>query len=324
MRIEQYADSHRQLWDEFVAKSKNGTFLFQRAYMEYHRDRFQDHSLLVRDEDNAVVAILPAHQQDQTLISHAGLTYGGFVTSDAVKLPKMLEIFEALLGYLQQNAFGALIYKTVPFIYHRAPAEEDRYALYLCNARLVRRGLMTVVASRSPIPWQERRRRGLKKAKQSGVMVAQSEDWAGYWQLLSERLLEIYKTLPVHTLAEIERLHSLFPGNIKLFSAVKAGALLAGVVIFESDLVSRVQYIAANAEGRELGALDLIFSHLLANEYKAKFYFDFGTSDEEDGRCVNKGLIDQKEGYGARVVVHDHYRVEVGEFKPGQLAGALR
>jgi hypothetical protein len=35
-------------------------------------------------------------------------------------------------------------------------------------------------------------------------------------------------------------------------------------------------------------------------------HFDFGTADECDGRYLNRGLIDQKEGFGARAVVHDH------------------
>lgn len=43
--------------------------------------------------------------------------------------------------------------------------------------------------------------------------------------------------------------------------------------------------------------------------YASKPYFDFGTSDE-DGK-LNLGLIDQKEGFGARTVVHDHYVLEL-------------
>ena len=35
-----------QVWDDFVRRSKNATFLHLRNYMDYHRDRFVDHSLL--------------------------------------------------------------------------------------------------------------------------------------------------------------------------------------------------------------------------------------------------------------------------------------
>lgn len=33
-------------WNEFVTRSKNGTFLFDRRYMDYHSDRFEDFSLM--------------------------------------------------------------------------------------------------------------------------------------------------------------------------------------------------------------------------------------------------------------------------------------
>ena len=42
-----------------------------------------------------------------------------------------------------------------------------------------------------------------------------------------------------------------------------------------------------------------------------KTYFDFGISTEENGRVLNSGLIDQKEGFGARGVVHDHYELDI-------------
>ncbi len=48
-------------WDDFVKVSKNGTFLFLRAYMDYHSDRFQDHSLMFYNEKNKLIAVLPAN-----------------------------------------------------------------------------------------------------------------------------------------------------------------------------------------------------------------------------------------------------------------------
>jgi Acetyltransferase (GNAT) domain len=323
MRTERYLEASAAIWNNFVKQSKNGTFLFLRDYMEYHQNRFEDYSLLVW-ENSDLIALLPANKSDASLVSHAGLTYGGFVVSGTMKLPKMLEVFEATLLYLEQNGFDQLIYKTIPFIYHRAPAEEDRYALFLCQAHLVRRGVMAVTDSRASLPWQERRKRGMKKARQSGIVVKQSDEWASYWQLLTERLLETYHVQPAHSIAEIQLLRSKFAQEIKLFCAFEASTMIAGVVIYETEQVARTQYIAANSRGREVGALDLLFHELLTDIYKTKAYFDFGTSDESDGRFLNKGLLDQKEGYGARVVVQDHYRISLKEWKPGQLLGAMR
>ena len=323
MRIEVYDDSQKAVWDEFAKKSKNGTFLFLRDYMDYHRDRFQDHSLLIWDIKGGLVALLPAHRDGNLLISHGGLTYGGFVTDENMKTPQMLEVFEAALAYLQQNSFSKFIYKTIPHIYHRFPAEEDQYVLFLCHARVIRRGVLTVIDSRHRPPFQKRRSRGVKKARQNELVVRPCQDLETYWQILTDRLLKAYGTRPVHSLAEIELLRSRFPDNIKLFACFKDSAMLAGIVIYESEQVARAQYIAASDRGRELGALDLIFSELLNNYYSATPFFDFGTSDENDGRCLNKGLIDQKEGFGARAIVHDHYEIQLARWKPGQLIGAM-
>ena len=181
MRIERYEKSRATVWDEFVRKSKNGTFLFARSYMEYHRDRFEDHSLLVFDDDGCLIALLPATRAETALSSHGGLTYGGLVTDETMKVPKMLLVFEALLRFLREHSFRSIVYKTVPHIYHRAPAEEDRYALFLCNARLTRCGVPTVIDKRHRLPFQERRNRGAKKARQNGLMVRETDDFRAYW-----------------------------------------------------------------------------------------------------------------------------------------------
>ena len=44
MQIERYHTQREPLWNEFAQRSKNGTFLFHRSYMEYHADRFEDFS----------------------------------------------------------------------------------------------------------------------------------------------------------------------------------------------------------------------------------------------------------------------------------------
>ena len=74
-----YESMHRSHWDAFVARSKNGVFLFFRDYMDYHSDRFRDHSLLVF-EDETLIALLPANAEGDVLVSHGGLTYGGIIS----------------------------------------------------------------------------------------------------------------------------------------------------------------------------------------------------------------------------------------------------
>jgi len=309
LRVLRYAPEHETMWNEFVAASRNGTFLFDRRYMDYHADRFPDHSLIVFDDDQPV-ALLPAHLQGATLVSHGGLTYGGFVTGARMSLPAMHRSFELLVHHLRENALSQLIYKTVPHIYHRQPAEEDRHALFLHGARVHRRDVLLVIDNEERGATQERRRRGVRKASRGGLTVEESGDFAAYWHVLTENLQSKYGCGPVHSVEEITLLAGRFPQRIRLTICRDGARVLAGVVVFASDRVAHLQYIGSSAEGRERGALDATVDWLL-EAWRGKRYFDFGAATEEEGRSLNNGLLEFKESWGARTIVHDFYTLDI-------------
>ena len=67
MTIIPYSINRKEVWDQFVAQSKNGTFLFQRNFMDYHADRFFDCSLMIYDgispddeyKESSLIACIP-------------------------------------------------------------------------------------------------------------------------------------------------------------------------------------------------------------------------------------------------------------------------
>lgn len=310
LSVRPYSSSLQARWDAFIQKSKNGTFLFLRDYMDYHRDRFHDNSLLIEDGSD-LVAVLPANRAGDDVHSHQGLTYGGLVTGEQMTTPLMLDVFAAVATHLRANGVRRLFYKTVPSIYCRLPAEEDRYVLFLADAQIYRRDVLSVVPKGRPLREQTRRRRGAGKAEKLGVRIVRSDDWAGYWDLLTANLDARHGLRPVHSLDEITRLRERFPDNIVLHAALAGDQMLGGVVVYESAMVAHAQYVAASERGREAGALDSLFLTLLDETYADKPYFDFGISSEQEGRVLNRGLIDQKEGFGARAIAHDFYRVDL-------------
>ena len=42
IQVARYDKSQETEWNSFVGRSKNGTFLFNRGFMDYHADRFTD------------------------------------------------------------------------------------------------------------------------------------------------------------------------------------------------------------------------------------------------------------------------------------------
>ena len=310
IQVKRYEGADQALWDAFVDASKNGTFLFRRDYMDYHADRFDDCSLLFFNNEK-LQAILPANRSGDDVHSHQGLTYGGFVTSYSMTVPGMVAIAEAACASLRSSGARRLMYKTIPAIYHRIPAEEDLHALFQAGAALYRRDVLSVVHPSRLAPVQSRRRRGAQKAQKTGVVISRSTDWPGFWALLSGHLSERFGSTPVHSLNEIERLSTRFQDNITLYVAELSGELLAGIVLYETSTVARTQYIASSDTGRQIGALDLLIFTLLDNICPTKLFVDLGSSNGALQGTLNTGLIEQKEGFGARTVVHDFYQLDL-------------
>jgi hypothetical protein len=256
-----------------------------------------------------VTALLPANRKKDILESHGGLTYGGVISNGAMTAPKMLEVFDALDGYMRDESMKLLRYRAVPHIYHRVPAAEDLYALTRLGGRLVKRATLSVVDQRHPLPMQERRRRGVRKARAAGLVCRESDDLEEYWSLLTQTLQATYDAKPVHSLEEIQLLRRRFPESIRLFGCFQESSLVAGVLVYESPSVARAQYIASSEAGKRLAALDLLFESLLREVYGRKDYFDFGTSESADGRDLNRGVLEFKESLGARTATVDTYEL---------------
>jgi len=309
--IETYDVRKKAIWDGFVQGSKNATFLFYRDYMDYHRDRFNDHSLMIYDDHERLFALLPANKAGNTLISHGGLTYGGILSDMGMKASLMLHVFENILQYLKEYKFDKFIYKQIPHIYHKIPSEEDAYALFKFGATLYRRDLSTTVVPEVKIPFQERRLRSVKKAIKSGVKIRISDDFEHYWAVLEENLNTAHRLKPVHSLSEILSLKKYFPECIKLYCAYLDGKVVAGTVIYETANVAHAQYIASTKFGRSIGALDYLFYELITIVFKSKKYFDFGVSTEKEGQYLNVGLSEYKEGFCGRTIVHDFYYLNI-------------
>jgi hypothetical protein len=100
--IKQYESSFYEVWNAFIGKAKNATFLFHRDFMEYHKDRFEDNSLLIF-KDDLCVAVLPANKQGAIAFSHQGLSYGGLVYDEKLTLENVIACFAAVLCFLNEK-----------------------------------------------------------------------------------------------------------------------------------------------------------------------------------------------------------------------------
>ena len=313
IEITRYTPQHKEEWDNFIRNSKNGTFLFHRGYMDYHSDRFADCSLMFY-KAGRLAALMPANiiRGERMLQSHGGLTYGGLVMNDNTRAVDVLDIFNALKEYMQNILdVKTLQYKPLPYIYNRGASDEPLYALFRHGAKVTARSISSTIETCHKVKFSEQRTRCIKKALNTGVACGESQKMEAFWQILTETLAVQHGCKPVHSVEEIKRLQSLFPENIKLYTATKESMTLAGVIVYEMPEVAHFQYIAASPEGKACGALDLLIAHLIKEVYSTKRFIDFGISTEQGGTILNEGLIHQKEGFGGRAVIYDTYELNI-------------
>ena len=297
-------------WNEMARQCRNSTFQHQRGYMDYHSDRFTDCSLIAL-HNGKPRALLPADVDGDTLWSHRGLTFGSWlVPPKHFDVTVMIEVMDATVAWMKDNGLKRLVYKAVPHIYHRYPCEEDLYALFRHHASLIETNISTTIDLSCPLPLDRGNKSGANAARKAGITVGPSEDWQQYWHLLSSLLDERYDARPVHTLDEILLLQSRFPDDIRLYTATLDGELLAGVVMYLSAPVAHCQYIGASPRGKESKALTLLFDYLIQESTRLGFrYFDFGISNEDHGRYLNEGLVQQKSRLGGRGIVYNTFEI---------------
>jgi hypothetical protein len=309
MEIKRYECSNKLIWNEFVSKSKNGIFLFDRNYLDYHQDRFIDHSVLIFKK-NKIVALFPANENETEICSHGGLTFGSLIMSLDVKAVEVIEIFSLIKQYYKSLGFKKISYKAIPSIYHNYPAEEDLYALFRIDAQLIRSDISSVISLNDKIKFSESKKQSVTKCEKNNIKFTENNDFEEYWNLLAE-VLSKFDTKPVHSLEEISKLKKDFPSKIRLFEARKDTFLLAGIVIYDYDNVVHTQYMANSQEGRKIGALDFINHKLIDEVFSERKYYSFGISTENQGRVLNSGLIQQKEMMGGRGISINFYSISL-------------
>ena len=310
-----YHDDDFLLWNSFVEESKNATFLFHRTFMEYHSDRFDDCSLLIF-EDEKLVALLPANRVGQRIFSHQGLTYGGLLFSQKVKLTLVIEIFKNILHFLNELKIEKINIKLIPAFYCDYFSDELEYCLYVANAQLIQVDSLATIDLKKPFSISKTRRESIHRGEKNNLKIVEESNFDLFWNTILIPNLHLKHTIqPVHTLEEITFLKNNFPENIRQFNVYHNNKIVAGTTVFISKNVAHPQYISGNNEKNELGSLDFLYHHLITNVFKKKAFFDFGISNENNGKSINEGLLFWKESFGASTVAQRFYEVSTANFK---------
>lgn len=297
------------------------TFLHTQLFLSYHGQRFNDASVWVVDNNDDIIGLLPAAvapNDEQQVVSHPGITFGGLLHQGKLKGELMVDALQAITAYYKNKGFTSLIYKTVPTIYHHTPSEDDRYALFRLNAQRSRCDLSVTVDTPWRPAWTKKRKKNMKQVAKQNIICKQGyEQLDIFWPILIERLKAAHQAMPVHSFEEIQLLAQRFPHQIECWVGYKNDTPIGGTVLFKhhynnQPICTHTQYIAATEAGTQIAGLDAVLEEAIqANQQQGYRYFDFGHSNTDGGWTLNQPLYRFKHKFGGGGTVYETYTLNL-------------
>lgn len=304
-----YSNSDFELWNDFVSKAKNATFLFHRNFMEYHKDRFEDYSMMVFYSDD-LVSIIPANRVGDEVFSHQGLTYGGFVLDEKTTLDTISAIYNAVLDFLVDHRIARLQVKEIPFFYDNSKQSVEKTILIKNGTKIIRKNTFLGIDLKADFSISKSKLKHYKRLLNSDLLIEKEDGFNRFWhQVLTPLLQEKYGVSPVHSLAEITLLKQLFENNIEQYNVYLDNEILAGITIFKTEDVVKSQYGAVTENGKKYRALDFLFIHLIEKFKNSYHFFDMGTVNDDSELGINQGLLNQKKELGCELYNQNIFQI---------------
>lgn len=331
MHIIPYSIGYRETWDEFLASTRNGSFLLSRSFLDYHADVMHDCSLLVYAEDAMVndtesvlgleglIALFPAcwNAEEKTVSTHQSLHYSGLLVNSDAKLQDVLQITQAIFSYYANYLQAEkMIYAPLPHIYNDTPNGDELFSLFQAGAKLTRRRISMVV------PLQDKHRLPTmkniiaRKAVNSGMYIARMlqdniEEQQQYVALLQDPtcLLSLDSFSRVLTNEVVHDVIGRYNKFIRFFLVKNDEGVQAGCMVLVSDCVAYIQQMVCTPYGMQHGAVELLLKHLIDDKFGGVKYLDMGSSYVDN--TLDKTLLSIKESFGGKVVCYDTYTVNL-------------
>jgi len=328
LKIVKYDMTFEDKWDDFVInKSVNGTFLQTRQFLNYHKDRFKDNSLIFI-YGNDIVAVLPANIENvdkKSLLSHNGSTFGGLIISKSHCKIKYLElIFCEFDKYLKENMFKTVVIKQTSFLYQNECSELIDYFLFLygykCCYELGYYIDFKNYKEEVIDNFSSSRRRDYRyslKNKFNFNELTTKDEIASFYEILCDNYRKFEK-IPVHTL---DNLYDLFfnrlIGKIRFYGVKQNDEYIAGSMVFTFDnKVFHTQYLACLQGKGESYVNEFMYKSLIDEAKNCGFEcISFGTATLNGGKELNRNLALYKEGFGTNEYINKTYVKEYEAIK---------
>jgi len=320
IHIKLLTEEKKQIWDDFVDDSNNGTIFHKQKFLSYHKNKFKDneHHLLFY-QGKKLISVLPLaifeSEGGKIAKSPYGASFGGFVDKKAI-YSDISRIVKTFKEYAIENNYSTIIITLPPLTYNQQPNNSQDFCLLKERFQLNNRELTSIIPlyneSSTKIfdSYKYSCRRKIRKAIKNNFITKNIENMHEFYDLLLQNHNKFKKT-PTHSFDELRELKKLFPEDINIFGVYSGNELTAGVLcISMNNKVVLSFYICHQKQFDNYGvtALALNSAIIWASENGFKF-FDLGTSSLN--MVANEGLLSFKESFGSTAIFRDTYTLEL-------------
>ncbi len=311
---------HETLWDEFIARSMNGTVFHSQQFLRYHPEgRFNLHHLLFF-AGKRLIAVLPGGLRNggSTFESPLGASYGSFVTED-ISAQTALDIVEAFEKYIRLTGVQDVYLTAAPVIYQPLLTQNLDFALLYRGYAYQRHYISHAIDLRHPgVPFdrfQSVARKHIRRVTRENPSVWIQESQP---ESIREMLMEFYPILlenkakynvkPTHTLDELLLLNDLLPNFMKLFLVRVGEEPIAGSLLFlANDRVALIFYHMLRYAFDDFKPIYLLMDRVTRWAKEEGYHFvDIGVSQDtsdENPMTPALSLIHFKEKFDSRGVL---------------------
>lgn len=324
--IEELSEKEKNDIDNFImSPDTNGEFINSLKYLSYHGGRFNEDSIVVRDQgSNTVKGVLLATVdtvEPTAVVSHQGTTFSGPIICLKDSYQTVSMVMELMLAYYE-NKYNHICLRTTPAFYARQEAGIIDYILMRKNyiygmielSNIIR--IEKIDSEESLFKnYDSKRRNQVRKALKNSEFIFNKVQRINteVWKIMNDNLMERYSSKTTHSYEEIDGLQSMMPDYIQPYEVRHiSGEYAAFGLVYKFKNVYHTQYLDMNYKyAADYPNLMLIHNLILEARKEGFPVFSFGACTEKKGEYLNEGLLSYKAGFGGGNIILPEYSKDI-------------
>jgi len=316
-------DNISEEYQDLIFKENKQTIFSTKLFLSYHLDKFNTEFLIYK-KNNKELLLLPFVRDNDSLSSHPGASYGGFVELKNIKDSEFEKIFNELNVFIKNNNINEVNIRYSPDIF--LSKNNFDFNDYIKSKSVLNYEQEETYIELSGRDFENLNKTGFRKGHVSDISkfkntinfsikkLEKENEVSSYYSLLENNTSK-YGVKPTHSKDDLYKLINLLPNHIEIFGLFSdSGLLISGITIFvlnQKTVAAFYSNFNHDLGNQARGGLKYLYWELL-KKYKHEGYkfFTFGV-DVKPGEPENKNLRYFKDGFGSNQDIRSNYTLTI-------------